>query len=74
MSADSIQRNIDAIAAAQAGGTVTDRLPADVIFALVLHLATLWSEMNPDVRAVVKLPDRETRRSIIEQAMRRLLD
>lgn len=30
--------------------------------------------MNPDVRAVVELPDRETRRSIIEQAMRRLLD
>lgn len=73
MSADNIQRNIDAIAAAQADRTVTDRFSPEVIFALVLHLATLWGEMNPDVRAVVKPPDRNTRRTIIDQAMRRIL-
>lgn len=74
MSVRSIERNIDAIANAQAGGSVTDRFPPDVIFSLVLHLATLWSEMNPDVKAVVKLPDRDARRTIIDRAMRRLLD
>lgn len=73
MSMRSIERNIDAIAKAQAGGTVDDRFGPDIIFSLILHLATLWGEMNPDVKAVVKPPDRDTRRTIIEQAMRRLL-
>ncbi len=73
MSVQSIERNIDAIAKAQAGETITDRFGPDIVFSLILHLATLWSEMNPDVKAVVKLPDRDTRRTIINQAMRRLL-
>ena len=74
MSVRSIERNVEAIAGAQAAGTVTDRFPPDIVFALVLHLATLWHEMNPDVRAVVALPDRGTRRAVIDLALHRLLD
>ncbi len=73
MSVRSVERNIDAISKAQAGETVTDRFRPDIIFSLILHLATLWGDMNPDVKAAVELPDRDTRRSIIGQAVSRLL-
>ncbi len=73
MSVHSSEGNIEAIANAQAAGTVTDRFGPDIIFTLILHLATMWAEMNPDVKAAVQLPNPDARRAIIEQAMNRLL-
>lgn len=73
MSVDSSARNIDAIAKAQAAGIVTDRFAPEIIFAMVLHLATLWAEMNPDVQAAMSVPDADTRRTIINEAMSCLL-
>lgn len=73
MSVQSSRGNIDAIARAQAAGTVSDRFTPETIFALVLHLATLWAEMNPDVQAAAAPPDADARRTIIKQAMSRVL-
>ena len=74
MSVQNSARNIDAIAKAQAAGTVTDRFAPEIIFAMVLHLATLWAEMNPDVQAAMALPNPEKRRTIVREAMNCLLD
>lgn len=73
MSVHSVQRNIDAIAKAQCAGIVPDRFDADVVFAMVVHLATMWAEMNPDIKAAVEFPDADTRRTLIRDAMHRLL-
>ena len=74
MSVKHIESNIAAIAKAQAAGTVTDRFAADVLFALILHLATLWGDLNPDVRAVVAIPDSDTQRTTVARVMGHLLN
>ncbi|HEY0815177.1 MAG TPA: TetR family transcriptional regulator [Pseudonocardia sp.] len=73
ISTDSIRRNVDAIAAAQEAGIVTTRFEPGVLYSLVLHVATLWDDMNPDVQSVVGLPDLQTRLTLVEQAMTCLL-
>jgi AcrR family transcriptional regulator len=60
---------IAAITAAQHRGTVTDRLPAGEILALVLTLANMWQLREPDFLDLVT-PDR--RRATIVTAVHRL--
>ena len=73
MSVQHIESNIAAIAQGQADGSVTDQFDARTVFALVLHLATFWGDMNPDVQVVVPRPDGHGQRSTVAHAAARLL-
>ena len=69
----STQSKVDAIAAAQADGTVPDHFEPRALFALILNLAALWTTMSPDVLAVVGITDPDHRREIVRDATARLL-
>ena len=64
---------VDAIAAAQAEGTVPDRFEPQALLALILNLAALWATMSPDVLAVADITDPDQRRKIVRDATARLL-
>lgn len=69
----STQSKVDAIAAAQAEGTVPARFEPRALLALILNLAALWITMSPDVLAVVEITDPDQRREIVRDATARLL-
>jgi hypothetical protein len=69
----STQSKVDAIAHAQADGTVPDHFEPRALFALILGLAALWITMSPDVLAVVDITDPDQRRKIVRDATARLL-
>ena len=69
----STQGYIDAIARAQAGGAVPDRLDAPVLFALIIHIAALWEMTSPDVLAAVKPRTTGERQDIVRSAVAALL-
>jgi AcrR family transcriptional regulator len=60
---------IEAIAGAQARGTVTDRFSAGEVLALVLTLANMWQLREPDF---LDLAGPTRRRDLIVDAVRRL--
>ena len=70
----STQSKVDAIAQAQADGTVPDRFEPRALLALILNLAALWVTTSPDVLAVVDITDPDQRREIVRDATARLLD
>ncbi|MFF3001986.1 TetR family transcriptional regulator [Kitasatospora sp. NPDC057940] len=63
-----------AIADAQARGTVSARFEARVLFALMVHLATLWPASNPEILVVADVGDREQRRETIRRVVAVLTD
>jgi AcrR family transcriptional regulator len=69
----STEKKVEAIAAAQAAGTVSDRFEPHVLMALVLNLAALWATMSPDVEAAVGITDPRERGAIVREATARLL-
>lgn len=73
ISTRSIRRHIDVIGAGQGNGAVTRSFEPSIVFALICHIASLWSDMNPDVRSVVEPPSRSGRLEIIGQAAAHLL-
>jgi AcrR family transcriptional regulator len=64
---------VDAIAKAQAEGTLTDRWSAVDLLALVLHVSGLWSGMTPEFTALVADEDHAHRRAVVVEAVRALL-
>lgn len=64
---------VEAIARAQADGTLTDRWSAVDLLGLVLHISGLWSGMTPEYAALVADHDRAHRRAVIVDAVRALL-
>jgi AcrR family transcriptional regulator len=64
---------VDAIAKAQAEGTLTDRWSAVDLLALVLHVSGLWSGMTPELAALVAEENHAHRRAVIVDAVRALL-
>ena len=73
ISTRSIRRHVALIADGQASGAVPTTFAPEVVFSLICHVASLWSDMNPDVRSVVDPPERAERLSIIAQAAALLL-
>jgi AcrR family transcriptional regulator len=65
---------VDAIAKAQAAGTVADRFDAPVLFGLILSIAAMWQTHTPDFASVVGVSDPKRRREIVRDAVKRLLD
>ena len=64
---------VDAIAKAQAEGTLTDRWSAVDLLALVLQISGLWSGMTPEFAALVADENHAHRRAVIVEAVRALL-
>ena len=64
LAAESIQEKVDAVRAAQAAGTVSARLTAEDLVALVQHIAALWTVGEPSDRV----------RATITEAVRRLVE
>jgi AcrR family transcriptional regulator len=64
---------VEAIAKAQADGTLTDRWSAVDLLGLVLHISGLWSAMTPEYAALVADEDHPHRRAVIVDAVRALL-
>src|SRR5260370_34863637 len=64
---------IDAIAKAQASGTVPDHFDAPVLFGLILSIAAMWQTHSPDFLSVVGVSDPKRRREIVREAVERLL-
>jgi len=70
---ETMQQQIASIAAAQAAGTVPDDLPASVLFALVLTIATMWHNLSPTLLGVIGVDDHAQRKAIVCDAVSRLI-
>jgi hypothetical protein len=71
--AESNAAKVEAIAKAQADGTLTDRWSAVDLLGLVLQISGLWSGMTPEFAAMVAEEDHAHRRAVIVDAVRALL-
>ncbi|MEU9080604.1 TetR family transcriptional regulator [Kitasatospora sp. NPDC004745] len=58
-----------AIAEAQARGLISTRFEPQVLFALLVHVAMLWSASNPEVLTVLGSADRAGRRDLIHRVV-----
>jgi AcrR family transcriptional regulator len=70
---ETMHRQIAAIAAAQAAGTVSPELPAPVLFTLVLTIASMWHNLSPTLLAVIGIDDHARRKAIVCDAVARLI-
>lgn len=58
---------------ALADGVIASRFPADVLFALVLHMAAFWEFTSPDVSRVMNDADRDQRREVVRAVVAAVL-
>jgi AcrR family transcriptional regulator len=58
---------------ALADGVIASRFPADVLFALVLHMAAFWEFTSPDVMRVISDVDRDRRREVVRTVVAAVL-
>lgn len=69
----STKAKVDAVAAAQAAGTLPDDIDASLLLALIIHVAALWAMSSPDVLTVVGRRTRDQRRAVIRDVVQRLI-
>jgi len=69
---DSRQR-VELIDRALADGVISSRFPADVVFALMLHMAAFWEFTSPDVMRVMNAADRDQRREVVRAVVAAVL-
>lgn len=74
LSIEHISKHVQAIAQAQAEGSVTDRFTPGMIYSLILHVATMWLDMSPDVKIVVGDVEDPARRAFVSKAIATLLE
>jgi AcrR family transcriptional regulator len=70
---DSVREKVAVIARAQADGLLPADFPAGVLLTLVLHLAAVWSAVNPELAAGAGFPAGAQRRQFVADAVRRIL-
>jgi AcrR family transcriptional regulator len=73
LAVESVRHKIDAIAQAQADGVLPCHFPAGVLLGLVLHLAAMWTAVNPELAVAVEVTDATRRSEVVADAVRRLL-
>jgi AcrR family transcriptional regulator len=66
--AEAMQVKVAAITEAQRRGTVTSAMPAGLVLALVLGLASMWSRPSEDLRSLV--PEKDRRQAVIDAVAR----
>ena len=54
-------------------GAISGHFDADVLFALILHVAAFWELTSPDVLASVTVTDREGRREVVRSVTAALI-
>lgn len=64
---------IAAIEAAQAAGALPGHLPAAALLSVVLVLATMWTDGNPDLASAKFVTTKKARRETVVEAVRRLI-
>lgn len=67
------RKRVGLIAQALADGSIASRFPADVLFALILHMAAFWEFTSPDVMRVLDHVDRDRRREVVRSVVASLL-
>ncbi|MEY9928863.1 AcrR family transcriptional regulator [Catenulispora sp. GP43] len=72
--AHDVQGRIALIEQALRNGVIGGRFDADVLFALILHVAAFWEFTSPDVMASVSVTDREGRREVVRSVTAALLE
>jgi hypothetical protein len=65
---EAMNAKITAITDAQRRGTVTPALPAGLILALVLGLASMWNRPSEDIRSMV--PEQDRRQAVVDAVAR----
>ena len=68
------QGRITLIGQALRDGVIGGRFDADVLFALILHVAAFWEFSSPDVMASVSVTDRAERREVVRSVTAALLE
>lgn len=68
-----VRDRIGSIDKALADGVIDSPLSADVLFALVLHMAAFWEFTSPDVMAAITVEDRERRREVVRTVVAALV-
>jgi AcrR family transcriptional regulator len=68
-----VRARIAAIAQALADGVTTSPYSADVLFALILHIAAFWEFTSPDIAAAIVPVDRDGRREVVRSVTAALL-
>jgi AcrR family transcriptional regulator len=68
------QSRIALIEQALRAGVVSGLFDADVLFALILHVAAFWEVTSPEVMALVTVTDREGRREVVRSVTAALLE
>ncbi|ACU75956.1 transcriptional regulator, TetR family [Catenulispora acidiphila DSM 44928] len=67
------RRRVELIDRALADGVISSRFPADVVFALMLHIAAFWEFTSPDVMRVMNAADRDQRREVVRAVVAAVL-
>ena len=67
------RRRVELIDRALADGVISSRFPADVIFALMLHMAAFWEFTSPYVMPVMNAADRGQRREVVRAVVAAVL-
>lgn len=70
---ESNRAKVDAVAAAQRLGLISDRFPAPELLALVLHVSLVWALTMPEYLAVMGPVDAESKRQLVIDAVERLV-
>jgi AcrR family transcriptional regulator len=69
-----VRDRIGLIAQALADGVTSSPYAADVLFALILHMAAFWEFTSPDVAAAIEPLDRRGRSEVVRSVTAALLD
>jgi len=70
---ESNRAKVNAVAAAQKDGLVSDRFSAAELLGLVLHLSLVWAMSMPEYMAVMGRVDAKSKRQLIVDAVDRLV-
>jgi AcrR family transcriptional regulator len=70
---DTNAAKVAAIAAGQRAGTVSAAEPPEIVLCLVVHMAALWTSLNPEYEQLAEGLDRERRRAVVTDAVAALV-
>jgi AcrR family transcriptional regulator len=73
IAAEDSRQRVALIGQALSDGVITSRFPADVLFALILHMAAFWEFTSPDVMRVMNEAGRDQRREVVRAMVEAVL-
>ncbi|GAB1819297.1 TetR family transcriptional regulator [Herbidospora sp. RD11066] len=73
LAVESMRAKVAAVAKAQADGVIPADFPPGILLGLVLHLASVWTAVNPESAAMIETVTPDERARYVAAAVRRLL-